>query len=741
MIGLGLRLALAGGREAVTRLVVIMVAVAIGGTMLLTTLAGVNAIGALESRYAWLNTKASTTAAAGTDSVLWLLREDYFHGNTIGRLDIGATGPAAPVPPGVPKLPGPGEYYVSPALADLLRSTPADQLGDRFPGHQIGTIGDAALPAPTSLLIIIGHRPDEMAGAGRVTAINTIDPGHCSGCEVGIRTAGLDLVLAVIVGAMLFPLAIFIGAATRLSAARREERFAAMRLVGATPRQVSTVAAVEAAIAAVAGVLLAFGLFAAVRRPVAAIPFTGAPFFPSDLSLNLTDALLVGIGAPVVAAVAALLALRRVQISPLGVSRRVTPPPPRAWRLVPLGLGLAELALMLVVRKPTTSTGQVAVFLPGFLVAMAGLVIAGPWLTMVGARLVARRTSRAATLIAARRLADNPKAGFRAVSGLILALFVTTVAVGVMTTINDHRGTRVTGPMANNLRQDTTTPLPEAMLAQLRATPGVQKVATVYEAPRDSLVPTTVRVRRGVAQNSAGWVLPNLVSCAEIADHPDFGRCAPGAQVASVEPGLYFSDDHPGPKDVWPTADFTVEQLSALPVSNIVVGTDGSPAAIERARTVLARANSGGRFASTEVDWRHDSARLLNQWQQLANVIVLVSLAIAGCSLAVSVAGGLTERKRPFSLLRLTGAPLGLLRRVVALESTVPLLLSAAVAIAAGLLGAHLFLRAQMQYSLRPLGITYVVTVLAGLAGSIAVIASTMPLLRRITGPETARNE
>ena len=48
---------------------------------------------------------------------------------------------------------------------------------------------------------------------------------------------------------------------------------------------------------------------------------------------------------------------------------------------------------------------------------MVGLVVAGPWLTMVGARLIARRASRPATLIAARRLADDPKAGFRAVSG------------------------------------------------------------------------------------------------------------------------------------------------------------------------------------------------------------------------------------------------------------------------------------------------------------------------------------
>ena len=55
---------------------------------------------------------------------------------------------------------------------------------------------------------------------------------------------------------------------------------------------------------------------------------------------------------------------------------------------------------------------------------------------MVAARVMARRTSRAGTLIAARRLADDPKAAFRAVSGLALALFITTVAVAGITTWN-----------------------------------------------------------------------------------------------------------------------------------------------------------------------------------------------------------------------------------------------------------------------------------------------------------------
>src|SRR5262249_19934259 len=77
-----------------------------------------------------------------------LITTDYFHGQTIYRADVAATGPAAPVPPGIPRDPGPGQYYVSPALSALLRSAPAGELADRYPGPQAGLIGAAGPPAP-----------------------------------------------------------------------------------------------------------------------------------------------------------------------------------------------------------------------------------------------------------------------------------------------------------------------------------------------------------------------------------------------------------------------------------------------------------------------------------------------------------------------------------------------------------------------------------------------------------------
>ena len=143
-----------------------------------------------------------------------------------------------------------------------------------------------------------------------------------------------------------------------------------------------------------------------------------------------------------------------MHISPLGVTRRATPKPPRAWRVIPLLAGLAELGFFVVHGRPATSPGRPRRYLPGLLLVMIGLVIAGPWLTMVGARIMARRTSRPGALIAARRLADNPRAAFRAVSGLVLALFITTVAVVSITTQDAKEDHPVGWASASNVLAD-----------------------------------------------------------------------------------------------------------------------------------------------------------------------------------------------------------------------------------------------------------------------------------------------
>jgi hypothetical protein len=744
MIRLGLRLTFGSGREAALRVLVTAAAVAFGVGLLLACLAGFNGLRAQTDRGAWLDTSAQSSRSTSTSGRLWWLSGlDQFSDQAIDRVDVAAAGPDAPVPPGIAHLPGPGEYFASPALTALLRSEPANELRDRYPGHQIGTVGAAALPSPNSLIIVIGHTARQLSRAPGAVEVGAIQrtPASCYACQNSVGSGPvLEFILAGGAVALLLPVLILIATASRLSAARREERFAAMRLVGATPRQVSAVSAVEAVIAAVAGVAAGFALFFVFRPLLYHVPFTGAPLAAGDLSLHTIDIVLAVIGVPVAAVVSARLALRRVQISPLGVNRRASSRPPRIARIIPLLAGIAVLGYFDAAGKPGAVGGQLLELLAGFVLLVVGLVLAGPWFTTAGARLMASRASRPSTLIAGRRLLDNPKAAFRFIAGLVVALFVASAAIGALSSIaaasSSSGGSAGRDTLADPFCSFSTTNCPASaqvpavpgrVLAGLRATPGVRSVTLVHQ---------------GLSQ--AGQMKSfGVVACDQLARTPAIGKCAPGETVASV--GYFFSrllghNSHAS-STVWPSADLPVVSAARLPVDAVVVATDGSPGSLEQARTTLERDFP---FQGTPVAvdaFDPSTARLLTMIQDMTDVVIVASLVIAACSLAVNVAAGLGERKRPFSLLRLTGVPTGLLHRVVALESALPLILVAAVSIVVGLVSAALYLRSQVGIAFSVPGVTYWATVAAGLVASLAIIASTFPLLNRITGPEVARNE
>ena len=416
----------------------------------------------------------------------------------------------APVPPGIPHLPGPGEYYASPALTALLRSEPANELRDRYPGRQIGTIGAAALPSPNSLIIVIGHTAQQLSQAPGAVEVGAIQrtPANCYACQSTIGSGPvLQFVLAGGAVALLLPVLILIATASRLSAARREERFAAMRLVGATPRQISVVSAVEAVVARFAGVAVGFALFFAFRPLLYHVPFTGAPFAQGDLSLHWIDIVLAVIGVPVAAVVSARFALRRVQISPLGVTRRATSRPPRIIRIIPLLAGITVLAYFDAAGKPSAVGSQLLELLVGFVLLLVGLVLAGPWFTTAGSRLMVKRASRPATLIAGRRLLDNPKAAFRFISGLVIALFVASAMIGALSSIAAATSSSGGGSAGRDTLADPfcsfstsncpasaqVPSVPGRVLAELRMTPGVRAVTVVHHNPSQGPLGTATR--------------------------------------------------------------------------------------------------------------------------------------------------------------------------------------------------------------------------------------------------------
>jgi hypothetical protein len=760
MIRLGLRLSLRSGREALIRLILTTVAVGVGAALLFCVLADYHAFQISNNRQCWECTQgpgSNGTVTPTPGAELWQSSADYFEGQTIERLDLAALGPHAPLPPGLSRLPGPGQYYASPALAALLRTVPRDELGDRYPGRLAGTIGDKALTGPDELVIFIGYKPATLAamGAQVVTKIATTPPNQ-------VWTHYFRYAFAVGVLAVLFPMLILIGTATRLAAARREERYAAMRLVGATPRQISVVASIDAMVSALLGVLLGIGIFALVQPALANASLIGTRYFAFDVTPTATDYIGMLVGVPVVSAIAALLSLRRVQISPLGVSRKVTPPPPSFWRVVPLVVGIGLFVGGLAITNKQSIGGPAY---PGLLITMIGLVIAGPWLTAQAARLFARLVRGPSPLLAARRLADNPKVAFRTVAGLVLAVFLGTIVAGLLPAVNATTATPSAnglsnvlldtfgggGPGPNGLPAGVAPRASAKLLSELRAFKGATAypVYTLPQSPQSSgQIVVQGGGRGGGGGGQQGTPYDSIISCATLRGLAVLGQCAPGDKAVKVSAMALLFSDNPtfSTKPIANASNPAVsDNFSKLNLEAVLVRVSNS-ATLERVRTFLdihatsAGSNNPPKTYGEAVQIRLAYADTLSR---LVYIAVALTLLVAGCSLAVTVGGNLVERKRPFTLLRVSGTPTATLYRVVLLEAILPL--AAATVVAAGVAyGIAVLTVGRMAPAGTPtptLGHVYFAIMGVGLLISLLVILVTMPVLGRMTGPGNVRFE
>jgi hypothetical protein len=780
MYRLGLRLTLRSGREPFVRLLVTAAAVAIGVVIMLAVLADFNAFKVTNNKPSWESTQGqalTTGYASATHSELWNYSDDIYQAQTIERLDVAGLGPQAPVPPGVSRLPASGQYYASPALAALIRSVPSDELGARFPGKLAGTIGEQALTGPEELVIYVGYHPGQLAGRPSTTLVDAIGsgPGH----QIWTHYFRDAFIVGAI--AFLFPILILVGTATRLAASRREERYAALRLVGATSRQISVISSVDAVVSALIGVLAGIGIFLLLQPALADTAITSARYFADEVTPAATGYLLVLIGVPAASAIAALASLRRVRISPLGVSRRVTPPRPTAWRIVPLIAGIILFALGAAMTNSQRIGGPI---FPGLILVMIGLVVGGPWLTAEGARLFGRFTSGASSLLAARRLGDNPKAAFRSVSGLVLAVFLGTVLAGLLPAVEAISASPRAAALDNVLLAGFTSSSVCGNTVncsgnfgpgdtQGGATPAQQRIAADGLPPQKAAAlisglhavrgatvipiysPSQSELRSAGVPSSPPGGGPGggfnggygVISCAGLRELAVLGQCAPG-RTAVVVQAANLSDDNPR------YSTDPIASASSPAASGAVTGQYlqamlvkvNSQATLERVRTYLVTHTTespSGTAPRTFGEAVQARAGVANTVQRLIYIAVVLTLIVAGCSLAVTVGGSLVERKRPFTLLRLTGTATSTLYRVVLLEALFPLIAATLVAGGAAYLVAVLTVAKMAPAGTptpAPAGVYYLMMG-GGLAAAVLVILASLPMLGRITGPGSVRFE
>jgi hypothetical protein len=692
---LGLRLAVAGGQESLLRLAVTAFGVAVGVVLLLLCLTGQSAEQGRAERSGWQSADADTPATA-PDPALFLTVTDYHQGTAMIRGYVAALGPRPPVPPGLERLPGPGEVAVSPAMRRLLRSTPDDELDDRYPGRITTTIGDEGLAHPDQLVALIGRTPEQLGEVTsrslyRVRGFGSLPSGYAF--YQGIRV--LLLLGAVL---LLVPVVIFIVMATRVAAASREQRLAAIRLVGATRRQAAVVAAVETGLGAVAGTALGWAGYEVGRRILAAtVTFQGARFFVDDVVVAPWLLALVLAGVPLLATLTTIVALSRVQAGPLGTSRHGRRRPPSARRALPLAAGIGGLLAAAPLRRVADGeTGEnLDNLAPLFVIlTIVGFVVIGPWLCLLAGRGLARVSRRVPGMIAARRIASDPSATFRAVGVVVLAVFAVTFSASLVDASEDGPVDGGRGVLRPGVVEVITGGVPEAKVAPL--------------------------LSEGAVPTRPGFAGEFVESCA------GFARVVarPCSSSGPVEVGVTERAGLAG---------------TGLPISVVYIPTDGTPAAENRVRTQAANLVPNA-LIHTQRDRIDTDALFFSSLEQLQRLVWYFVLLVAACSLTVGMLAGVVERRRPFALLRASGLRLGELRQIVLLETAAAMLVTAAVGVGLGMASSYaLALFSDMAWTWPDAGVLAMVGV--GVLAALILSAMALPLLNAATRHDAVRYE
>ncbi|MET8976916.1 FtsX-like permease family protein [Streptomyces sp. NPDC004539] len=421
-------LARSSGRRGLQSQLLAAGAAAIGAFLLLVMVAAALGSADRADRTTWRTPEAAPASAA---TAIQAMTTTYVRHDPVTVVNLAQlpNRPATPAPPGLNAFPKQGEVYVSPALADLLDKLPKNQLAARFPEvRSYGVIGAAGLASPDDLVAVVGRAATDPAVSEAAGRQNYYDEdlteraliSGFGGTKASVFTGSDRTTVLMGVVLLIVPVVVLASAAGRLGAARREQRLAALRLAGATPRQILAMTAAEAAAVGAAGALAGALAYAALLPALAELPYGVGAWYTGQLWVGPLWLATITLAVTALITVSAVTTLRQVASSPLGVAQQSNP---RRTRLIRLVLFLGVLAYIWgTTGGDRQLTGQRLVAL--LLLFYGAFWLFGPWVVDRLGRIVGRYAVRPATLLAARRLSDDPRAAWRTVSGLVLAGFV-----------------------------------------------------------------------------------------------------------------------------------------------------------------------------------------------------------------------------------------------------------------------------------------------------------------------------
>jgi hypothetical protein len=769
-IALGARLAFAGGRESWARVAMTAVGVGLGVALLLVAVSVPAVLQARDERGSARSDLGRYAAdrPPAADTLLVGDADTSYRDRSIRGRVLQPEGPDAPRPPGVDRLPGPGEVVVSPALAELLSSGEGALLRPRLGRRIAGIIGDAGLVAPNELAFYLGsdrlvherngvHRLDRFGPGGQGEPLDPV----------------LLLLVVIAFVVLLLPVAVFIATAVRFGGERRDRRLAALRLVGADSRMVRRIAAGEALLGAVLGVLAGAVLFLAGRQVVERFTLWELSVFAADVRPDPILALLIAVSVPALAVLVTLTALRTIVIEPLGVVRRSGTGRRRlTWRLVLPVVGLALLyPLFGAVGSADAGFNRYQVA-AGTVLLLVGVAALLPWLI----ETLVRRLGGGGVpwQLAVRRLQLDSGTSARVVNGIAVAVAGAIGLQMLFTGVDDDYTERTGAEPGRAQLAAQFTPGPEdpgtsEIAARFGAVPGVRSALAVTQVELSG-------TRPGAPGDDSPSSSLTMGDCAALRELVVLSRCADGdvflagtpsaagmpVPGGQVELGFRYGPDDGPPLPRWtvPATARTAEPRPD-PTGAIHAGVFATPSALrgvqlrdqrallylrldpDRPETVEHLRNAAATvhplLATYAVHATTENRRFANIRRGLFVGVVAV-LALIGASMLVTGLEQLRERRRLLAVLVAFGTRRSTLSWSVFWQTAVPVLLGLVLAVGAGAGLGVVLLRIVSQ----PVRFNWPVT--AGIAGAgaavvLLVTALTMPALWRLMRPDGLRTE
>ncbi|WP_329577450.1 ABC transporter permease [Kitasatospora sp. NBC_01250] len=763
-LALGLRLAFAGGRDSRLRTALTAIGVGLGVATLLLA-ASFPAVRAHRDDKLRTQSGAVVSAVIAPRSDHSLLIHDapgVYQGRTFFGRIVQPEGPNAPLPPGLSAYPAPGTLAVSPALAELLHSSGAALLRERYPQPITGTIGPAGLAGPGDYALYLGS--DKLTD----TDPSTLRIDHFED-KLPPKPTDPVLLLLTVAGVviLLSPVAVFIAAAARFGSEARDRRLAALRLAGADRSTTARISAGESLAGALVGLGLGTVFFLIGRQLVARVTVAGLSVFADDLQPQPVLAALVLVVVPLLAVTVTMLTMRRIAAEPLGVVRGAgTRRRAIWWRVL---LPLLGLGLLLTQRGRLTSLDNsqaLAILITGLLLLLVGATLLLPPLVALASRALRRVSGPPAWQLALGRLRFSPESASRPVTGIVVTV---AGAIALQTLIGSVAAART--PATDELATKDHTLLSVSfegagdragqLADQLRHSPGVADATgytDVYASAGEQLF--TIRV----ADCATLKAMEHITDCADGNVFTALGITSASAGRSPLAAGGPVQLEPIGePKSAWqlPASRATVEQPAhdGRPhyLDTILATPSVLPAALLRTQTASAdvhpvpgtpdaedRIRTDAALISVESSVYNPTSRLPDaQFLSVRNALTAGTVAILtliGAGMLVGLLEQLRERRRTLAVLTAFGTRTRTLAGALLCQSIVPVVLGLALAVVCGLaLGSALLFLAKV-----PIGFVWGEIALMSGAGAAAVLlitALSLPVLWRRTKPAGLRYE